>query len=159
MAGCRSSCGRKGALSVPVKFLYHFCRLALAAVFLYAGVVKAHDVIAFAGQIANYQLLPYAWNYLVAATLPYLELLCGILLLVNRRVRPALLIVFVLNLIFIAALTSAMVRGFDIDCGCFKPNAEAPTTPLMAILRDLLLMVMILITWVARSHKRFPGAD
>ncbi len=141
------------------KLIYHGCRLVLAAVFIYAGVVKAHDVVAFAGQIANYQILPYAWNYLVAATLPYLELLCGILLLINCRVRPALLIVFVLNLVFIAALISAVVRGFDIDCGCFKPGGDNPTTPMMALLRDLVLLVLMLLTWFTRCLQRPQESD
>ena len=135
-----------------IKFLYHCSRLVLAAVFIYAGFIKAHDVIAFAGQIANYQLLPYAWNYLVAATLPYLELLCGFLLLLNRRVRPALLVLLVLNLVFIAALASAQARGFDIDCGCFKPDSEIPTTPIMAILRDLLFLLLIACSWLTRGR-------
>ena len=57
--------------------LYHLSRLALALTFVYAGVVKMQDVVAFAGHIAAYQILPYAMNYLVAATLPYVEFLAG----------------------------------------------------------------------------------
>ena len=127
--------------------LYHGCRLVLALVFLYAGMVKANDVTAFAGQVAEYRLLPYAWNYLVAATLPYLELLCGILLLLNLRVRPALLVLGGLNLVFMAVLLSAVWRGFDIDCGCFKPSAENPTTPLAAFWRDLGLLALVICGW------------
>ena len=56
---------------------YHLCRLLLGGVFVWAGAVKALDVPAFAGQVATYQLLPYAWNYAVAATLPFVELLAG----------------------------------------------------------------------------------
>ena len=136
------------------KGLYHVSRLGLAGVFIYAGVVKAHDAVAFAGQIANYQLLPYAWNYLVAAILPYIELLCGMLLLINRRVRPSVLVLFVLNLVFIAALVSAIVRGLDIDCGCFKPDAADPTSPLAALWRDVGLLVLLSITWSLRYLQR-----
>ncbi len=141
------------------KSFHHVCRLVLAAVFIYAGVIKAHDVVGFAGQIANYQILPYAWNYLVAATLPYLELLCGFLLLINQRIRPALLVLCVLNVVFIAALASALVRGLDIDCGCFKPGSETPTTPLMAILRDLLFLLMILIAWITSAKTCSRESD
>ncbi len=128
-------------------YLYHGSRMIIALVFLYAGSMKAQDVAAFAGQIAQYQLLPYAWNYLVAGILPYLELLCGVLLLVNQRVRPATLVLFVLNLVFIAVLASAVVRGFDIDCGCFNSAAQHPTTPLSALLRDIGLMVLMILIW------------
>lgn len=141
------------------KILYHGSRLILAAVFIYAGVVKARDVVAFAGQIANYQLLPYAWNYLTAAILPYLELLCGILLLLNRRVRPALVVIFFMNVVFVIALASAVGRGLDIDCGCFRPGAEDTTGPLQALLRDLGLMVLILIAWMTRCLQRPLGGE
>ncbi|MBN1959059.1 MAG: DoxX family membrane protein [Desulfuromonadales bacterium] len=137
-------------MTIIGKVTYHTSRLVLAGVFIYAGVIKANDIQGFAGQVANYQLLPYAWNYLVAATLPYLELLCGILLLLNMRVRPALLVLFVLNLVFILVLFSASIRGFDIDCGCFKPDAEQPTEPLTALWRDLGLAVLMIVTWLLR---------
>ncbi len=136
---------------------YHSSRLILAAVFLYAGVIKSLDVVAFAGQIANYQLLPYAWNFLVAAILPYVEILCAVLLLMNRRVRPSLLILLVLNCVFIVALTSAIVRGFDIDCGCFNPDSESPTPPIAAIVRDLGLIVLILTSWFFRPGSNDKG--
>lgn len=146
-------------MKMPAKVVYHASRLLLAAVFIYAGLVKAGDVIAFAGQIANYQLLPYAWNYLVAATLPYLELLCGVLLLLNMRVRPAVLVLFLLNLVFIAALASALVRGLDIDCGCFKPDAAQPTSPLTALWRDLGLAVLMILTWRLRYRQHSREID
>lgn len=138
--------------------VYHGGRLILAAVFIYAGFVKADDPVAFAGQVANYQLLPYAWNYLVAAILPYLELLCGILLLANQRVRPATLVLFVLNLIFMLALSSVIARGLDIDCGCFNPNAADKTSPLMALWRDAGLMLLLISTWMLRYRQLPPEA-
>lgn len=133
--------------------LYHLSRLVLAAVFIYAGYIKADDPVDFAGQVANYQILPYAWNFLVAATLPYLELLCGILLLLNQRVRPAVLVLFVLNLVFMLLLSYAVVRGLDIDCGCFNPDAESKTSPLLALWRDAGLLVLMISTWMLRSRR------
>jgi len=136
------------------KAIYHGSRLVLAAVFIYAGVTKANDIAAFAGQIANYKVLPYAWNYLVASILPYLELLCGMLLLLNMRVRPAVLVLFVLNIVFILALSSAIIRGFDIDCGCFRSNSNNPTSPLAALWRDLGLLVLMVTTWMLRHGQQ-----
>ncbi len=141
------------------KYLYHGSRMLIALVFLYAGSMKAQDIVAFAGQIAQYQLLPYAWNYVVAGILPYLELLCGVLLLVNQRVRPATLVLFVLNLMFIAVLASAVIRGFDIDCGCFNSAAQYPTTPLTALLRDVGLMVLMILTWVLADNQEQAAAE
>ena len=133
--------------------LFHGSRLLLAGIFLYAGVLKAEDPIAFAGQVANYQLLPYAWNYLVAAILPYLEILCGLLLVLNQWVKPSTLLLGLLNLVFMVALTSLIVRGIDIDCGCFNPDAEVKTSPLSALIRDLGIMVLVIMTWILDRRK------
>ncbi|PLX85423.1 MAG: DoxX family protein [Desulfuromonas sp.] len=133
--------------------LFHASRLLLGSTFVYAGLIKADDPVAFAGQVANYQLLPYAWNYLVAAILPWLELICGALLILNRWVRPATLILGLLNLVFMVALVSLIVRGIDIDCGCFRPDAEVKTSPLAALWRDAGLMVLVVLVWVLDRRK------
>ena len=124
----------------PRWLCYHFCRLALGGVFVYAGFLKAQDVHAFAGSVAAYQVLPYTLNYLVAATLPWLELLVGGLLLVNRHVRAAALVAGGLTAFFVVVLVSVLLRGLDIDCGCF--GAAATATPLQALGRDVVLLFL-----------------
>jgi len=133
-----------------LKPFYHLCRLLLGGVFLYAGLLKSADVQGFARDIAGYQLLPYQWNYLAAATLPYVEVICGVLLLVNRRVRPAALLLGGLLLVFMAALASVLARGLQIDCGCFSP--EHPSTPLAALWRDAGLLVLAHFTFHLRNR-------
>lgn len=130
--------------------LYHLSRLVLALTFVYAGAVKMQDVVAFAGHIAAYQILPYAMNYLVAATLPYVEFLAGLLLLLNARVRPALLVIGSMNLIFMAALLSVLLRGLDIDCGCFDPGGGQDVTAGVALMRDIGLMILVVLVWCLR---------
>ena len=51
------------------------------------------------------------------------------------------------------ALVSLIVRGIDIDCGCFRPDAEVKTSPLAALLRDMGLMVLVLMTWFLERRK------
>jgi uncharacterized membrane protein YphA (DoxX/SURF4 family) len=126
-------------------------------VFVWSGAVKALDVPTFAAQVAAYRVLPYAWNYAVAASLPYVELLAGFLLLINCRVKPAALLLAGLNVLFIVVLASVLGRGLEIDCGCFGPDAG--TTPLQALGRDLLLVALA--AAVFRQHDRYlppPGA-
>jgi uncharacterized membrane protein YphA (DoxX/SURF4 family) len=133
--------------------LYHLARLALALVFVYAGAVKMQDVVVFASHVAAYQILPYAMNYLVAATLPYVEFLAGILLLLNVRVRPALAVVGSMTLVFMVALTSVWLRGLEIDCGCFDPGGGQDVTAGVALMRDVGLMVLVVLTWWLRSRE------
>ncbi|MBJ6726606.1 MauE/DoxX family redox-associated membrane protein [Geomesophilobacter sediminis] len=123
------------------RYLPVVVRVALGAVFVYAGVTKIADPVGFAGSIAAYQVLPYFPSYLVAAVLPWVELFSGLLILSGYRVKAGALVIGALNLIFIAALASAAVRGLDIDCGCFKEGG-AKVSPLLALLRDLVFLAM-----------------
>lgn len=130
--------------------VYHVCRLGLGGLFLYAGLLKAGDVTAFAGDVANYQILPYRWNYLVAATLPYVEFLAGLLLIANRRVRPAALVAGGLTAVFILILVSVVARGLDIDCGCF--GGEGHTTAAQALWRDAGLLLLSIVIYRLRGR-------
>jgi putative oxidoreductase len=132
--------------------LYHLARLILALVFIYAGTVKMQDVVAFAGHVAAYQILPYAANYLVASTLPYVEFLAGVMLLLNLRVRPALVTVAAMTVVFMVALVSVLWRGLEIDCGCFNPGGGQEATAGVALLRDIGLLVLIVVVWWLRSR-------
>lgn len=120
-----------------------FLRLALGLVFLYAGSVKIMDPVAFAGSIAAYKILPYFANYLAAAILPWVEVLCGVLLVTGYRWKGAALIILALNVVFMIALASTLVRGLDIDCGCFRQGGEK-TSAWTALGRDAILLVMTL---------------
>ncbi len=132
-------------------YLYHICRLVLGGLFLYSGGIKANSVVDFARDVANYQLLPYAWNYLVAATLPYVEAVAGLLLVINRKVRPAALLLALLTFAFMVALSTVVARGMDIDCGCFNPG-QGHTSATMALLRDLGILLLALLTLRLRSR-------
>ncbi len=125
-------------------------RLVLGGIFLYAGFTKIGDPTSFAGAIASYRILPYFGNYLVAAILPWIEVLCGLLLITDYRTRAAASCVAVLNLVFVAALASTIIRKLDIDCGCFSKTGEK-TSALTALGRDVVLFAMAL--YAARGKK------
>lgn len=125
----------------PVKkHLTAVLRVGLGALFLYAGVIKILTPAAFAGSIANYQVLPYAGNYLAAAILPWIEVICGALLVTGWRARSAAAMVAFMNAFFIILLFSTVARGLDIDCGCFKQGGDK-TTAWTAIFRDTMFLV------------------
>jgi len=129
-------------------------RIGLGLVFIYAGILKIRDPIAFAGSVAAYKLLPYFLNYLVAATIPWVELICGTLLIIGYRVRASAGIVAAMNILFIVLLTSTIVRGLDIDCGCFRQGGEK-TSAWTAILRDIFFLSAALILMAERKERKF----
>lgn len=129
-------------------------RIGLGVVFVYAGILKITEPVAFAGSVAAYKILPYYFNYLVAATIPWVEAACGLLLIVGYRVKAAAGIVAGMNVLFIVLLASTIVRGLDIDCGCFRQGGEK-TSAWIAILRDILFLSVALIIISARKERRF----
>lgn len=133
--------------------VFNISRLLVGSVFLYAGALKAADIAAFAGDIANYKILPYALNHFVAATLPYIEIVVGTLLVFNHRVRASALIIGGLNLVFIAVLVSALIRGLDIDCGCFGSAEQGAASIVSALIRDGIIMLLVVLIFRFQRNK------
>jgi len=127
-------------------------RILLGGIFIYAALLKIADPVAFAGSVAAYKILPYFASYLTAAVLPFVELSCGLLLVLGYRVKGGALIIGVMNLVFMIALGAAIVRGLDIDCGCFKQGG-AKTTPWTALLRDAVFFAMTVFVLKAESTR------
>ena len=128
-------------------------RIVLGAIFIYAALPKIADPVAFAGSVAAYRILPYFGSYLTAAVLPFLELLCGVLLVSGYRVRGGAALIALMNLVFIAALASAILRGLEIDCGCFEQEG-AKTSPWVALARDALFLAMSLYVLKTDARRR-----
>lgn len=141
------------------KYLTVALRIVLGGVFLYAGGLKIAEPSAFAGSVAAYKLLPTFGNYLVAATLPWVEVLCGMLLIIGYRLRAGAILILLMNLVFAVALASAIVRGLDIDCGCFKQGGPK-TSPWIALLRDLAFIAgTVILLWMNNHQSGHPTAS
>ena len=115
-------------------------RLGLAAVWLLSGFEKASDPRETIVAVRSYELLPESLVSTVAATLPYLEISLGVLLVLGFATRLAAALSAVLLLVFIGGVISAAVRGLSIDCGCFGGGgtvAPGATTYTLEILRDI----------------------
>jgi uncharacterized membrane protein YphA (DoxX/SURF4 family) len=137
---------------VALTWLYHFLRLGLAGIFIYAGLIKLLDPRAFAQVIAQYDLVPETLLPLVAVGLPALELLAGAGLIFE--VRGSLAILTLLLLIFLVTLGYAVWHNLDIDCGCFTADElDSQHGVSTAFWRDLVMMGAILfLYWRRRSR-------
>jgi uncharacterized membrane protein YphA (DoxX/SURF4 family) len=108
-------------------------------VFLYASVLKIADPADFAQSIKYYKLVPLWALNAMALLLPWWELGAGLALLVPGSRRAGAAIVFVLTCVFTGAITSAMIRGLDISCGCFGTHSSKVGFLLLAFDVSLLL--------------------
>jgi len=113
-------------------------RLIVGGVFLWAGILKIFDPLEFAQGIANYRVFPRVITFFLALVLPWLEALCGIFLISGIFRNASSLLVSCLLAGFLVLITSAILRGLDIDCGCFGSLSQKADYKLM--LSDSLLL-------------------
>jgi uncharacterized membrane protein YphA (DoxX/SURF4 family) len=113
-------------------------RLAGAAIWLVAAVAKIVDLQHFHAQVDQYRLLPHALEASFAYTLPFVELLIGLYLLVGLLTRAASLAASFLLVLFIVAEAQAWARGLSLDCGCFGTLTHSHVGA-WTIVRDLAL--------------------
>ncbi|UCD71350.1 MAG: DoxX family membrane protein [Syntrophobacterales bacterium] len=117
-------------------------RWAVGLIFIYASMDKLLHPSAFAVAVYNYKILPGSLINLVAITLPWVELICGILLLIGLFPRATALILSILLLLFFSALSISLYRGIDISCGCFAVTTTVDKIGISYMVRDLLVLAM-----------------
>ena len=101
-------------------------RLLLGAFFVYASLDKIASPAGFAKIVYQWQVAGPVPSNLVAATLPWVELLAGLLLIVGVWRREAALVIALLLVVFLGAAASVLARGIDVqNCGCVSVAKEA----------------------------------
>ena len=116
----------------PRRWLFHpWLRvrvpMALGLVFIVAALPKIADPPGFAKSIWAYALFP-AWSVHAAALLlPWLELVCGLALVLGLWIRAAASWIAVFLLAFILSLSINLGRRHPVDCGCFGTGAATKT--------------------------------
>ena len=131
--------------------LIRICRIVMGLLFIVAALAKIGDVAAFSTQIHNFRMIPVALENLVAMTLPWIELLAGLSLLIGIRPRSGGMIVTVLMAFFLVAVAIAMARGLDIECGCFG-TADATTVGLSKLAQNAVMLVLAFIATLAPAR-------
>lgn len=116
-------------------------RIALAAVFFYAGALKAGASQEFAIALLPFTFVPPQWTMPLAVALAWTEILAAILLLLPRVFPLGAALVATLCFLFICFLSWALCNGIIVSCGCFGAD-DAPSAwkMLLAIGRDIVLL-------------------
>ena len=117
----------------------------VAALFIFAGISKILNPDTFARDIDNYRLLPYLLVTIMAVILPWLEVLCGIFLIVGTWKKGAAFTLLILTFMFLIAISSAVARGLDITCGCFSMTIEGMKVGYTRLIEDVVLFGLILL--------------
>lgn len=128
---------------------YRLARVVLGCLFIYAGSLKLMDVYGFAYLISEYKLVPDQFLVQVAYGLPVIEILAGLGLIVD--LSGSLAMITALLLLFIGVLYYGVVKGLDIDCGCFGPEEQGNIDTLkLAFTRDLWMLAACIYAFACR---------
>jgi protein-disulfide isomerase len=127
-------------------------RLALGAVWLWAGWAKLTDPRGFVQAVRAYDATPEWLSKGIGYGLPILEVCLAALLIAGVITRVAAAVSAGLLFVFLIGIVQAAVRGLWLECGCFGgggPTSQGSTTYTLDILRDvgLLLLAVYLIIW------------
>lgn len=147
-------------------------RLLLGGIFVYAGYAKlvypnhnlwpyfmlkfsiSTNLSTFAFQVESYKVLGAEGASLVAHTLPFVEIVLGMLLLIGWKFRICAAIVTAVLAGFLTLVTRAYLLHMEINCGCF--GTPEPLTG-MTVLRDSALVALaVVMTIFAFLEARRP---
>ena len=130
-------------------------QIALGVIFIVAALPKLADPPSFAHMIYNYRILPGGLVNLSALIMPWVEILCGLALVLGIWTRPARDLIALLLIVFIVAIGINLFRGNAIDCGCFnvadagKTYEQRINDMRVDIVRDLGMLLMVAQLWWA----------
>ncbi len=116
-------------------------RVVLGVVFIYASIDKILFPARFAEIIYHYKVLPIEMLNIIAILIPWLEAGLGLLLIFDIWTDMASLILGVLSFVFILLIVSAMIRGLNIQCGCFSLDNKESVVGTQRIIEDLIITV------------------
>jgi uncharacterized membrane protein YphA (DoxX/SURF4 family) len=107
-------------------------RIIIGGIFLISGLAKISDPIRFMLTLREFRLIPEIIVLSTAIYLPWLEFILGLFILVGIMHRTASLILSCLIGSFTLAIASVILRGIEVDCGCFGLLADMLKLPDMA---------------------------
>lgn len=123
----------------------------VGVLWIWAAVVKLADPGGFARQIEGYRLIG-AWGAaLLSVYLSWLELVLGCALFSVTYRDAARWLSVGLLMVFSGALASAIVRGIDVNCGCFGTGGSFMGA-YGALLRDVVLILVLVRPWSCRAE-------
>ena len=121
-------------------------RLVLGGIFLVSGLAKIADPVRFLLTLREFRLLPGTMEVFLALYLPWLEFVLGLATILGILHRTSALLLAGLNGLFILALASVLLRGIEVDCGCFGLLADILHLPDLAdwkaVVRNLVFIAM-----------------
>lgn len=131
-------------------------RIGFALLLGYASIDKILHPYDFAQAVTNYRVIGESLSYVVAITLPYVELFTGLCLITGFWLEAAIWMNCLLMGMFLIMVLQAFFRGLDIHCGCFTVKGDSPIGPAKIVenIGFALLSVILLYLGIPSSNRK-----
>jgi uncharacterized membrane protein YphA (DoxX/SURF4 family) len=130
-------------------------RMIIGGIFLVSGLAKISDPVRFMLTLREFRLFPEIIVPFTAIYLPWLEFVLGLLVMAGLLYRTGSFMLACLNFAFMLAILSVIIRGIEIDCGCFGLLADMLKVPdaadMKTVVRNLLFTGMSV--YIFRAKK------
>jgi uncharacterized membrane protein YphA (DoxX/SURF4 family) len=123
------------------------------AVFVIAGALKLRDPQLFTMQVRSFDLLPDPYNALLALSLPWLEVFCGLAVITGLLRLGGLLMLNAALVVFISVLGWLLAHGKQVDCGCFGSAGQLSQSTELSMDVVLLVIGLGLLVREVKSRK------
>jgi hypothetical protein len=133
-------------------------RLRLGNLLIDLQSIRLADPSGFANDIDNYKILPWTIGVGLAFYLPWLEMFCGLALILRRLYLGGLSILTGLVAVFLVATIAAKVRGLDITCGCFGHASQNWNFPTHLAVDLAILGALLALSFRVVSGNRLQNA-
>jgi uncharacterized membrane protein YphA (DoxX/SURF4 family) len=145
------------------KYIDQFSRFFVGALFIFSGLIKLNDPIGteikmeeyfevFAEDFGSFFLFFKSYAMEIGFIMIVLEVVLGIALLINYRVRITSVILLALIIFFTFLTFYSAYFNKVTDCGCFGDAIKL--TPWQSFTKDVILIVFILhIFWFRDKYK------
>jgi uncharacterized membrane protein YphA (DoxX/SURF4 family) len=147
-------------------------RIVMGGIFLYAGYTKVFlpnklywplallkfsvtvNLLNFRNEVEAYKMLSDAGVSFVTYTLPFAEIILGVLLLIGWRLRVWATLLTAIMLGFFFVVTRAYILHLPIKCGCF--GTDEPLTGFTVLRDGAMAALSVLMTLFAFQESRKP---
>lgn len=112
-------------LQLSINWIQHLFRFILAAVLIFAGVLKLIDNTALFETVTYITWLPVWFKSILISTLPWAEIILAVLLLLKWQFQYIASFVLLIFAGFLGFSIYGFAIGLEGDCGCFGDLAES----------------------------------
>ena len=133
-------------------------RIGLGIMFLWSSLFKIRQPYDFLHAVYAYEIVGPRLGVLVAAVLPWVELLVGIALISGLFATGAMLVCAGLGAMFTFVIGWALYYDLGINCGCFSASGQGQVG-WFAFIRAITIGVVSLILYVAMVRRSASHSD